>query len=164
MRSGPSRRVVACARKRSKCARRLRRSTTLSAPALPTQAESLWRPLRRRLLMIARPARSDMRWRNPCLRARRRLLGWYVRFTICVSGPWSRFLGHDHTVTIPLPLPRPGFWPFDIRQDASPRVAQQLHSDLRHPTTQPVNATRSASEVPTRSRPNTRATRRRPAW
>lgn len=46
------------------------------------QAESWARPLRRRLATIARPARVRMRSRKPCLRARRRLLGWKVRFTV----------------------------------------------------------------------------------
>ena len=36
----------------------------------PDQADSRARPLRRRALMMARPARSDMRWRNPCRLAR----------------------------------------------------------------------------------------------
>ena len=40
------------------------------------QAERRCRPLRRRFLRIARPARVDIRCRNPCLRARRRLFGW----------------------------------------------------------------------------------------
>ena len=31
--------------------------------------------------MIARPARVDIRWRNPWRRALLRLFGWYVRFT-----------------------------------------------------------------------------------
>lgn len=35
---------------------------------------------------MARPARSDMRWRNPWRRARRRLLGWNVRFTARLPG------------------------------------------------------------------------------
>jgi hypothetical protein len=39
------------------------------------QADRRWRPLARRALMIARPARVDMRARNPCLRARLRRLG-----------------------------------------------------------------------------------------
>jgi hypothetical protein len=45
-------------------------------------AVSLARPRRRRLLTMARPALVRMRERNPCLRARRRLLGWKVRFTL----------------------------------------------------------------------------------
>src|SRR5690606_18928825 len=49
------------------------------------QADSLLRPLRRRARRTARPARSDIRWRKPCRRARRRLLGWYVRFTAMAS-------------------------------------------------------------------------------
>lgn len=47
----------------------------------PDQAESLWRPFWRRERRIARPARVDIRCRNPCLLARRRFFGWNVRFT-----------------------------------------------------------------------------------
>jgi hypothetical protein len=47
----------------------------------PDQAESRVRPLSRLALMIARPARVRMRARKPCLRARRRVFGWNVRFT-----------------------------------------------------------------------------------
>jgi hypothetical protein len=43
------------------------------------QAESRARPLARRAVMIARPARVRMRSRNPCVLARRRLFGWNVR-------------------------------------------------------------------------------------
>lgn len=39
-------------------------------------AESFARPRRRRLLRTRRPARVCIRERNPCLRERRRLLGW----------------------------------------------------------------------------------------
>lgn len=53
-------------------------------PSRPVQALSRERPLARRRRMIVRPARVRMRWRNPCLRLRRRLLGWNVRF-IAVS-------------------------------------------------------------------------------
>jgi hypothetical protein len=42
--------------------------------------------LARRDLCTARPARVLMRARNPCLRARRRLFGWYVRFTTISEG------------------------------------------------------------------------------
>lgn len=45
------------------------------------QAVSFERPRERRLRTMARPARVLMRLRNPCLRFRRRLLGWKVRFT-----------------------------------------------------------------------------------
>lgn len=45
-----------------------------------SQALSCFRPLRRRFLTIVRPARVRMRVRNPCLRARRRMFGWKVRF------------------------------------------------------------------------------------
>ena len=40
------------------------------------QAESRFRPFDRRRLRIRRPARVDMRARKPCLRFRRRTLGW----------------------------------------------------------------------------------------
>ena len=51
----------------------LERSTLVD----PTdQADRRERPLRRRALMIERPARVRIRARNPCLRARRRVLGW----------------------------------------------------------------------------------------
>jgi hypothetical protein len=50
------------------------------------QADSSERPLRRRAVRIARPARVRMRARNPCVRARRRLLGWKVRFTVELQG------------------------------------------------------------------------------
>ena len=39
------------------------------------QADSRWRPLRRRADRMARPDRVDMRWRNPCLLARLRVFG-----------------------------------------------------------------------------------------
>jgi hypothetical protein len=42
----------------------------------PDQADRRVRPLSRRALMIERPARVRIRARNPCLRARRRVLGW----------------------------------------------------------------------------------------
>jgi hypothetical protein len=42
--------------------------------------ESFLRPLRRRAEITARPERVRMRTRNPWVRLRRRLLGWYVRF------------------------------------------------------------------------------------
>ena len=50
------------------------------------QADSLARPRRRRAFTIACPARVRMRARNPCLRERRRLFGWNVRFTVRPSG------------------------------------------------------------------------------
>jgi hypothetical protein len=37
------------------------------------------RPLRRRAATMARPARVRIRRRKPCVRLRRRLLGWNVR-------------------------------------------------------------------------------------
>jgi hypothetical protein len=44
------------------------------------QTASRARPLARRALMTARPPRVFMRSRKPCVRARRVLEGWYVRF------------------------------------------------------------------------------------
>ena len=48
----------------------------------PDQADRRARPLRRRERRTFRPARVAMRWRKPCFLARRRLLGWNVRFTL----------------------------------------------------------------------------------
>ena len=51
-------------------------------PPMPSdQAERRARPLRRRAFKMLRPARVDMRWRKPWFLARRRWLGWKVRFT-----------------------------------------------------------------------------------
>ena len=47
----------------------------------PDQADRRRRPLSRRERNTLRPARVDMRERKPCFFARRRLLGWNVRFT-----------------------------------------------------------------------------------
>jgi len=44
------------------------------------QADSRARPFWRRAEMMARPARVRIRFRKPCFLARRRVLGWYVRF------------------------------------------------------------------------------------
>jgi hypothetical protein len=66
-----------------------------------TQADSFARPLRRRLARMARPARVRMRRRKPCLRARRRLLGWYVR--LLTSGSSRRGWSH---LRRSLPYPR----------------------------------------------------------
>jgi hypothetical protein len=55
------------------------------------------RPLARRALRMARPARVFMRARKPCLRARRRLFGWYVRFTP-TSGGFGHHRQHDINV------------------------------------------------------------------
>ena len=53
--------------------------TPLVDPA--DQADRRVRPLSRLALMMERPARVRIRARNPCLRARRRVFGWKVRFT-----------------------------------------------------------------------------------
>ena len=56
-------------------------------PALHwSYAESRLRPLARRRLRIARPARVDIRVRKPCRRLRRRTLGWKVRFISFARG------------------------------------------------------------------------------
>ena len=44
------------------------------------------RPLARRPARIARPARVRIRSRKPCVFARRRLLGWKVRFMVWLLG------------------------------------------------------------------------------
>ena len=53
-----------------------------AVPDAPDHAERRTRPLARRDFRMARPARVDMRCRNPCRLARLRLFGWYVRFTL----------------------------------------------------------------------------------
>lgn len=53
------------------------------------QADSDLRPLLRRAEMMERPARVRMRARKPCLRLRRRLLGWKVRLlTVYSQNGW----------------------------------------------------------------------------
>lgn len=47
----------------------------------PDQADRRCRPLARRAFKMPWPARVLIRWRKPCFLARRRLLGWNVRFT-----------------------------------------------------------------------------------
>lgn len=67
----------------------VRHGTELTGPMHPaagrqhgrSQAESFARPLRRRAARMERPERVRIRERKPWLRARRRLLGWKVRFT-----------------------------------------------------------------------------------
>jgi hypothetical protein len=56
------------------------------------------RPLDRRFAKIARPARVRMRARKPCLRARRRLLGWKVRFISWAPGKRS---GREGAIQFP---------------------------------------------------------------
>ena len=52
---------------------------------MPRHAVNERRPLRRRSATIARPARVRIRNRNPCTRARRRLLGWKVRLPLATA-------------------------------------------------------------------------------
>jgi len=49
------------------------------------QAVSERRPLLRRAVTMARPARVRIRSRKPCTRARRRLLGWKVRLPLATA-------------------------------------------------------------------------------
>jgi hypothetical protein len=60
-----------------------------------TYALIRWRPLRRRDFSTARPALVDIRARKPCFLARRRVLGWKVRFTCSAfhCGRWGRRMG-----------------------------------------------------------------------
>ena len=60
-----------------------------------TYALIRWRPLRRRDFSTARPALVDIRARKPCFFARRRVLGWKVRFTCSAfhCGRWGRRMG-----------------------------------------------------------------------
>lgn len=57
-------------------------------PEGPDHALRRWRPFSRRDRTMRRPARSDMRWRKPCLRALRRLLGWNVLFILGLLDQW----------------------------------------------------------------------------
>lgn len=50
-----------------------------------SHAVSLRRPLLRRFVTIARPARVRIRSRKPCTRARRRLFGWKVRLPLATA-------------------------------------------------------------------------------
>jgi hypothetical protein len=64
------------------------------AAGTDAQGARRFRPFARRALMTARPPRVFMRARNPCVRARRILDAWYVRFMILVSPlarsfPWN---------------------------------------------------------------------------
>ena len=63
---------------------RYRAGSTALDPA-SNHAVSLRRPLPRRFDTIARPARVRIRSRNPCTRARRRLLGWKVRLPLATA-------------------------------------------------------------------------------
>lgn len=56
-----------------------------------------WRPFLRRALSTARPARVDIRFRKPCTRTRRRILGWYVLLGIS-SIPVPFNMPNDYTL------------------------------------------------------------------
>lgn len=72
----------------AKSSRRVSRAVEGStAEILGRQADSCERPLRRRAVRIARPARVRIRSRNPCVLARRRLFGWKVRLPLLTAVP-----------------------------------------------------------------------------
>ena len=76
------------------------RSRARAGSTASCQADSSARPLRRRAAKMERPARVRMRARKPCVRLRRRLLGWKVRFVTFVSSLRLSFhmaQGHAHT-------------------------------------------------------------------
>ena len=73
-----------------RCPSRRNRSKSDASRDPPDQADSRRRPLARRALRMARPARVDIRCRNPWLFARRRLFGWNVRFTHASSTRMTR--------------------------------------------------------------------------
>ncbi len=71
-----------------------------AAGSMPAQAERRSRPLERRAARMERPARVRIRARKPWVFARRRVLGWNVRFMVwlldaCVRG--SRLLLRTRT-------------------------------------------------------------------
>ena len=64
------------------------------------------RPLARRRLTMAWPARVDIRARKPCLRLRRRTFGWYVRFMDLLGRAETR-VRHGSRASIEQPFGRP---------------------------------------------------------
>ncbi len=58
---------------------------TAAGSAIVQTAVRLLRPLARRAESTLRPPTEDMRARKPCLRARRILEGWNVRFMACLD-------------------------------------------------------------------------------
>jgi hypothetical protein len=52
--------------------------------------------------MIARPARVRIRARKPCLRFRRRVFGWYVRFMLVLECHQSAGVATGHEQLQPL--------------------------------------------------------------
>ena len=79
----------------------------------PDQAESLWRPLARRDFKMSRPARVLIRWRKPCFLARRRLLGWNVRFTQLSSSHPTVAVQQVESCRWRAALHQPRQWPSD---------------------------------------------------
>ena len=128
---------------------RRRGATTMAGQRLelsplvdPTdQADRRLRPLSRRALMMARPERVRMRARKPCLRARRRLFGWKVRFT-AGSGHDGRTCRHGAVVA--------GGWHSD--RGAACRSAQATAATAPQATF-PTPPRRVPSLTPDRRRP-----------
>ena len=83
------------------------------------QALMRWRPLARRDLSTARPARVAIRARNPCFLARRRELGWKVRFMAIPLGTSSRGSRH-HEVCLSLRHPTDNFHRLTVRDRLHP--------------------------------------------
>jgi hypothetical protein len=108
------------------------------------QADSRARPRRRRALMIACPARVDMRCLNPCLRARFLLFGWKVRFIglSVIEKVWSRH--HVAGPTCACWHVRPALLKKDAAGQASLRTRKEYLSILanfkRAPCTLPCSA------------------------
>jgi hypothetical protein len=70
---------------------------TGAAADIRDQADSRWRPFRRRERITARPALVDIRFRKPWVLARLRTFGWYVRFTVPLpSSPETVCSGTPH--------------------------------------------------------------------
>jgi hypothetical protein len=70
------------------CTASLQNSLRLATATVSTYTERRLRPLRRRRLNVARPRFVRVRFKNPNLRCRRILDGWYVRF-MCQSLIWG---------------------------------------------------------------------------
>ncbi len=130
--------------------------------ASTAQADRRARPLRRRSPRIARPARVRIRRRKPCLRARRRLFGWKVRFVTgvlpivsCLRPQAIAVIGTGRSLARRPP-------PADVR--ARLRPVRRHAAGVENP--RPLNGTwslHSGSNRPyTRDAPHVQDTRREP--
>lgn len=98
-----------------------------------SQADRLARPLLRRAPMMARPARVRMRARKPCLRERRRLLGWKVRLGISHS---TRLDNGAPTATDHRGRTRYVFGGMRTRRNRNPTRTRLIHSSQKGHTGQ----------------------------